>query len=431
MGFFNTGLSGLNAASANLNVIGNNIANAETYGFKESRLNFMNMISNTMNTANSGTNPKVGTGVNASLAVQNFEQGAIRLTTKPLDLAIQGSGFFQVSDPKTSAVTYTRDGEFQLNASGVISNPLGQQLMGYPASAGVIAAGITQPLTISSANVAATATTAMDFAMNLNSTSQSPATTTFSPDDSSSYSYAVSQTAYNQLGATQDVQLYFVSNGNGTNTWDVYSTTTPTSELSAPSTTTTPTVTVPSALGTLSFAADGTLTATAGAFADAAGTGFIGVPTDATGGTTSIDFANSTQMNTASYVNNTSQNGYAAGSLIGFSVGADGLITGTYSNGQSTIALGQVSIATFVNPNGLTVAGNASWSATEQSGVAQVGVPGLGRNGVLQSSALESSNVDMTSQLVALLAAQRNYQASAQTIQVENTIAQTTISMGQ
>jgi len=353
------------------------------------------------------------------------------LTTKPLDLAINGSGFFQMSDPKSSAVTYTRDGEFQLNTSGVISNPLGQQLMGYPASAGVIAPGITQPLTISSANLAATATTAMDFTMNLNSTSQSPTTKTFSPNDSSSYSYSVSQTAYNQLGATQDVQLYFVSNGIGTNTWDVYSTTTPTSALSAPSTTTSPTVTVPSALGTLSFAADGTLTATAGAFADAAGTGFIGVPTDATGGTTSIDFANSTQMNTASYVNNTSQNGYAAGSLIGFSVGADGLITGTYSNGQSSVALGQVSIATFVNPNGLTIAGNASWSATEQSGIAQVGVPGLGRNGTLQSSALESSNVDMTSQMVALLAAQRNYQANAQTIQVENTIAQTTISMGQ
>ena len=430
MGFFDTGLSGLNSAAANLNVIGNNISNAETYGFKESRLNFMNMISNTMNTANSGTNPKVGTGVNASLAVQNFAQGVIGATTKPMDLAINGNGFFQMSDPTNSAVTYTRDGEFQLNASGVITNSIGQQLMGYPATAGVVAVGITQPLKISSANLAATATTAMGFAMNLASTSLAPETTTFSPDDSSSYSYTVSQTAYNQQGAPQSVQLYFVADGSGANTWNVYSTTIPTSELNSPSTTTTSSTPTPTSLGTLSFGADGTLTATAGAFSDATGTGFTGVPTDLTGDTTSIDLSNITQMNSANYVNHASQNGYAAGSLTGFSVGADGLITGAYSNGQSRV-LGQVSIAKFVNPNGLKVAGNASWSATDQSGAALVGAPGVGSNGTLQSNALEASSVDMASQMVALLAAQRNYQASAQTIQVENTIAQTTISMGQ
>jgi flagellar hook protein FlgE len=173
------------------------------------------------------------------------------------------------------------------------------------------------------------------------------------------------------------------------------------------------------------------LTKTSGPLANAAGTGFAGVPTDATGDTTGIDFSNATQMNSSSYVNTATQNGYAAGTLTGFSVGNDGLIKGTYSNGQAGVALGQVSLAKFTNPNGLKAAGNASWSATADSGAATVGVPGSGTNGTLQSSSLESSNVDQATQMVALLAAQRNYQANAQTIQVENTIAQTTISMGQ
>jgi flagellar hook protein FlgE len=436
MGYFDTGLSGLNAAAADLNVIGNNVSNSGTTGFKESKMDFMNMISNTMNTSNSGTNPKVGSGVNDSLAVQNFAQGAITSTTKPMDLAINGNGFFQMYDPTTSAITYTRDGQFQLNASGIISNPLGQQLMGYPAAAGVVATGVPQPLTISSTNVAATATSAMGFTMNLASTSTAP-TKTFptyvtaggvatNQIDPASYTYTTSQTAYNQQGAPQTVQLYFVAGGSGTNQWTVYSTTTPTATSSTSTTTLTPTT-----LGTMTFGASGALTKTSGPLANAAGTGFAGVPTDATGDTTGIDFSNATQMNSSSYVNTATQNGYAAGTLTGFSVGNDGLIKGTYSNGQAGVALGQVSLAKFTNPNGLKAAGNASWSATADSGAATVGVPGSGTNGTLQSSSLESSNVDQATQMVALLAAQRNYQANAQTIQVENTIAQTTISMGQ
>ncbi len=437
MGFFDTGLSGLNAAAADLNVIGNNVSNSGTVGFKESKLDFMNMISNTMNTANSGTNPKVGTGVNASLAVQNFAQGSISSTSKPMDLAINGNGFFQMYDPTTSAVTYTRDGEFMLNASGVISNPLGQQLMGYPASNGVVSAGTPQPLTITSANLAATPTSAMSFTMNLASTSAAPAKTwptyetaggvTTNVIDPTSYSFTTSQTAYNKQGAPQTVQLYFVATGGGANTWDVYSTTTPTTA----STNTTTTAPTPTSLGTLTFAADGTLTAASGAMVNATATGFTGVPTDDTGDTTTIDLSDITQMNSANYVNNATQNGYAAGALTSFKVGNDGTITGTYSNGQNSVALGQVSLAKFINPNGLKAAGNASWTATAESGAATIGVPGAGTNGTLQSNALESSNVDQATQMVALLAAQRNYQASAQTIQVENTIAQTAISMGQ
>jgi len=414
---YQQGLSGLAAASNDLDVIGNNIANANTVGFKQSTAEFANVYANTVA---SSVNTQIGLGAALSTVQQNFSQGTINTTGQALDVAINGNGFFQMSNNGT--VTYSRNGVFQLNNQGYITDAAGDQLMGYAANAtGVINTAQTVPLQVPTTNIAPLATSTITAQLNLNAQATAPTVVPFSATNSNSYNYSTSITAYDSLGGTQQVNLYFVQTATGSA--NVYAV--------ANGTTTN--------LGTMTFNSAGQLSGTtlppvppaAGVPTAALGTFNLALtPTDGatTPQTVAINFTGTTQYGGTSGVNNLAQNGYASGTLSNFTIGASGTITGNYSNGQ-TMTLGQVVLANFNDPNGLLNLGGNQFQQTAASGVAQISAPGSTNHGTLTGGAVEESNVDLTNQLVNLITAQRNYQANAQTIKTQQTVDQTLLQM--
>ncbi|WP_213781225.1 flagellar hook protein FlgE [Caballeronia sp. dw_276] len=407
---YQQGLSGLSGASSDLDVIGNNIANANTVGFKQSQAQFADMYANSVATA---VNNQVGIGTKLAEVQQQFGQGTITTTNQALDVAINGNGFFQLSD--NGASVYSRNGVFHLNADGTIGNSAGLLLMGYAADkSGIVNSAATVPLTVSTANLPPVATKNVKFGFNLNSQSADiPATTAFSATDSSTYSATSSINVNDSLGGTHQVAVYFVKNSTGS--WTAYGTTgTPPAPVG------------PNAdgkLGTVAFDASGNMTGSSKFN--------FTIPDGAVAGKTqalTMDFAGTTQFGATSGVQSSSQDGAASASLTGFSVGTDGTLTGNYSNGN-TQALGQIALANFANQNGLQDLGGNVYAQTGASGAAQVSVPGATNHGTLQGGAVENSNVDLTSELVNLITAQRNYQANAQTIKTQQTVDQTLINL--
>jgi flagellar hook protein FlgE len=417
---FQQGLSGLNAASANLDVIGNNIANSNTYGAKSSRAEFADMYANAIG----GTSNAIGIGTRVAAVAQQFTQGTISTTDNPLDVAINGNGFFEVSD-KSGAISYTRNGQFKTDTSGYIVNDQGQRLMGYPADAtGTILPGTASPLQMPTAGLTPVVTSTISMEMNLDATGAVTLPAAGAPitfTDPSTYNNATSQTVYDAKG--QSVALTYYFQKASTDTWNVYVTAngTPISTNGAGQPTPSTTITFPTN--------GGTPTAPVGTVA-------IDIPsvTNSVGATTvpitgiALDVSGATQYGSAFGVTALDQNGYAAGSLTGVSFEANGVITATYSNGQTKPA-GQVEMATFANPQGLEPVGGNSWLQTAASGGPVTGVPGAGNLGVLQAGALEESNVDLTAELVNMITAQRDYQANAQTIKTEDQIMQTIVNL--
>ena len=410
---YQQGLSGLAASANDLDVIGNNIANANTTGFKQSTAQFADVYANTIATS---VGNQIGLGASLATVQQDFAQGTINTTGQALDVAINGNGFFQMSHNGT--VTYSRNGVFQLDKNGYITDASGNELMGYAASStGVVNTAQTVALQVPTTNIAPVATKNITAQLNLNAQSTTPTTTTFSATDSTSYTYSTSVTAYDTLGGTEQVNMYFVKDATS-GQWDVYAGQTGSV----------------SKLGTAQFSSAGALQSiTATAPATTNGTtslSFSITPTD--GSTTpqalTLDLSGTTQYGSANGVNNLAQDGYASGTLSNFSIGSDGTITGNYSNGQ-TMALGQIVLANFNNPNGLLNLGGNQFQETTASGVAQVSTPGSTNHGTLTGGALEASNVDLTNQLVDLITAQRNYQANAQTIKTQQTVDQTLLQM--
>ncbi|RQH06031.1 flagellar hook protein FlgE [Paraburkholderia dinghuensis] len=419
---YQQGLSGLAAASNDLDVVGNNIANANTVGFKSSTAQFADVYANSVATA---VNMQIGLGASLSEVQQNFSQGTINTTGQALDVAINGNGFYQMSNNGT--ITYTRNGVFNLDKNGYIVDAAGNELMGYAAGAnGIVNTAQTVALKVPTTNIAPQQTSSITAQVNLNAQATAPTNPVFNPADPTSYNYSTSITAYDSLGGTEQVNMYFVQNAVGTT--EAYAT--------ANGTTTD--------LGQIQFNSSGQISATNpnaaaqaaavlnGAPAAGPGTGSFNLaltPTDGAGPTfVNINFTGTTQYGGASGVNNLAQDGYASGTLSNFSIGTDGTITGNYSNGQ-TMALGQIVLATFNNPNGLVNLGGNQFEQTIQSGVAQVSTPGSTNHGTLQGGALEQSNVDLTNQLVDLITAQRNYQANAQTIKTQQTVDQSLLQM--
>jgi flagellar hook protein FlgE len=412
---FAIGLSGLNAAAANLKVIGDNIANSDTKGFKQTYLDIQNVVSNTRGSSANGVDGMVS-GVDATQKRQDFSQGTITKTTNARDLAIEGNGFFQVQNPRSNEVVYTRAGAFQEDSAGRLVTSNGNQLVGYQATNGVISATVATPLVISYDTRLATPTTELTLKANFQANVIAPPTAEFDPADSTSYNFKAPYAAYDSQGVKQNLNLYFA--WSAANTWDVYATT----EQDAQSTTEPPTELASQLVGTLTFGEDGTL-------ADGAGQ-FEGIIVDALGGVATLDMTGSTQQGSnLSYQIASTQNGYTSGALIDYSFDEFGNIIGNYSNDEPNVILGQLAIANFTAPTGLMDLGNNTWAATAASGQAIVGSAGAGGYGKLLGSSLESSNADQQVLLVSLLAAQRTYQANAQVIQVENQIAQSTLAM--
>lgn len=401
---FQQGLSGLNAAARNLDVIGNNVANANTVGFKSSTALFADVYANSL----SGAGSQIGIGVTVAAVMQQFQQGNVTTTANPLDLAINGGGFFRMDTNGT--VSYTRNGQFQLDDQGYIVNPQGGHLTGFPVSAaGVVVPSTPVDLQLSRADIAPSATTDATVNVNLDSRMNSPVTTPFDPLDPTTYNSATSMSVYDSLGNAHTLSLYFVK--NAANTWDTYG------ALDGA---------VIGNLGTVTFDTSGAIDATATALP-------FNVSAPVTTGATTpfaftLDFTGTTQFGSAFGVNNLVQDGFASGRLTGFSVDADGTVLGRYSNGQSR-AQGQVVLANFTNPQGLQPLGGNQWAETSNSGQPQVGAPKSGTLGALQSGAVEESNVDLTAELVNMITAQRVYQANAQTVKTQDAILQTLVNL--
>ena len=412
---FQQGLSGLNAAAQNLDVIGNNVANASTVGFKQSQTQFADVYASTMG-GSGGLAAGIGTKV--STVAQQFGQGNISVTNNPLDIAISGQGFYQLDN--NGAIAYSRNGQFQLDKNGFIVNAQGHKLTGFAANpvTGAISLGSSAPLQVSTQALTPLPSSKSSVGVNLDSRMLVPTTATFSPTDSSSYTSSTALTLYDSLGNSHIATTYFVKDAT-VNTWDVHMTV---DGFGLDGTAATATNTLLGTSPTLTFNTTGALITPA--------TGAVTVPgiVYATGSTTpqplTFNFLSSTQFGAAFAVNQLTQNGYTSGQLSGFNTSADGTIVGRYTNGQSK-ALGQILLANFANPQGLQPLGNNEWSSSASSGSVLIGTPGTSSLGVVQSSAVEDSNVDLTAELVNMIMAQRVYQANAQTIKTEDAMMQT------
>jgi flagellar hook protein FlgE len=417
---FQQGLSGLNASSKNLEVIGNNIANANTFGTKVSRAEFSDVYAAALSGAGANT---VGIGTNLAAVAQQFTQGSITTTDNPMDLAINGAGFFQVSKGNNPTV-YTRNGQFKVDRDGFIVNSAQQQLMGYSADAlGVIQPGQAVALQVPTAGVSPSATSTIGLEVNLDArlavtTPGAGAAIDF--NNANTYNNATSLTVYDAKG--QEVALTYYFQKASTDTWNVFAT--------ANGTTVSGVAGAPTPITTISYAADGSgPTAPVGTVAlDIPATvTAAGADTLAISGV-AFDISKSTQFGSAYGITNLAQNGFSAGLLTAIAIEGNGIITARYSNGQSRPA-GQIEVANFRNPQGLTPMGDNAWSRTYASGDPVTGVPGDGNLGQLQSQALEESNIDLTGELVNMITAQRIYQANAQTIKTQDQVLQTLVNL--
>jgi len=403
---FNIALSGLNAASADLDVISNNIANVSTTGFKGSRTEFADIFSS----ASIGSvSTAIGSGVNVARVSQQFSQGNINVTNNGLDLAISGQGFFRLSD--NGATVYSRSGAFGLDNNGYITNSQNQRLTAYLADASGNVTGALGDLQLSTANIVPQATSNIQVGVNLNSAATVPAVA-FNAADPSSYNNSTSLTLYDSQGTSHLGTLYFVK--TAPNSWDTH--------LFVDGTEVTPT-----ASGAITFNPDGTFATPVGG-----GVAYNAFPiSGANALSMTLNYQSSsptTQFGGNFGVNALSQDGYATGQLSGVDIASTGTILARYTNGQAK-TLGQVALANFANPQGLRQLGDTSWAESSDSGVPLVGQPGTASLGSIQSGALEASNVDLTAQLVNMITAQRNFQANSQVIKTTDAITQTIINI--
>ena len=417
---FSQAVSGLNAAATNLDVIGNNIANSATYGFKSGSASFADMFAGS----------KVGLGVKVAGITQDFSDGTTTNTGRGLDVAISQNGFFRMLDSNGS-VYYSRNGQFSLDENRNLVNMQGLQVTGYPAAGSpptVQTGANPQPITIPNNLMSAKATTTAAQQINLNSTDSVPNipfdATTANPD-SDSYNKKGTITVYDEQGNAHNMYVYYVKTAD--NKWDLY-----TQDGSAANGKITKSAQMSfnpngNLEGVYNYDTAGTLSATANANPS------IDVDTDPLSGANAIkfnlSFLNSMQQNTgANNIVATNQNGYKPGDLVSYQINDDGTVVGNYSNEQNQV-LGQIVLANFANNEGLQSEGNNVWSATQSSGVALLGTAGSGNFGTLTNGALEASNVDLSKELVNMIVAQRNYQSNAQTIKTQDQILNTLVNL--
>jgi flagellar hook protein FlgE len=415
---FQQGLSGLNASSKSLEVIGNNIANANTVGAKASRAEFADVYANAIG----GGSNVIGIGVTVAAVAQQFSQGNITTTDNPLDIAINGNGFFEVM--RGGTVSYTRNGEFKVDRDGFIVNNQQQQLMGYPADAtGTIIPGTAGPLQMPTGGITPAVTTTIGMELNLDARAAVTLPGAGAPidfADPSTYNNATSQTVYDVRGEGVALTYYFQK--ASADTWNVYIAANGTPIATAggnPAASTT--ITFPPN-GSAPTAPLGTVAINVPAVANAAGA--LSQPIAGI----ALDVSAATQYGASFGVTDLAQDGYSPGQLIGVQFEDNGVVMARYSNGETRPA-GQIELATFRNPQGLQPLGGNAWALSFASGDPLVGVPGDANFGVLQAGAVEESNVDLTAELVDMITAQRVYQANAQTIQTQDQILQTIVNL--
>lgn len=418
---FDTAVSGIKAASSDLSIIGNNIANVSTTGFKASKAEFSDVFATSL--VGSGNNT-VGKGVTLSRVHQEFAQGNITFTNNGLDLAINGEGFFMLSDD--GAQVYSRSGAFQLDQDGYIVNSQKQRLQGQQATASGELLGEVDDIQIDQSLVQPRATGKIDVLANLDSRKEAPsiawggpydafATPPTSPDPTM-YNDSTSVTIYDAQGNPHVMSSYFVKSSTA-NQWDVYSLVDGVS-VGGPD--------------TINFQSNGQIDpASLPLQINYAGWTPLdanGNPNGAPAQTFTVDLSGTSQLGTDFSVAKATQDGYTAGQLRGLEVGSTGVLFARYTNGESR-ELARVVLANFPSNAGLQPNGDTSWIETADSGAPVISTAGTSGTGLLQSGALEDSNVEITEQLVRMIVAQRNFQANAQVIQAEDAVTQTVINL--
>ncbi len=441
---FNISLSGLNAASSDLDVTSNNIANVATTGFKGSRAEFADIFA----ASRLGTTSKaVGAGVQLSNVAQQFGQGNLEFTDNTLDMSINGEGFFVMrQNPTSSDISYTRAGAFQVDQFGQVTNSLGQILQVFPVdqTTGIVTTTSltgTVPLQVPNTVGTPQPTTQVDINLNMPAgispainpaavggidaefAAALPGPTTVVPT-STNYHNSTSATVFDSQGTSHILTMYFIMTDDANNSWEVRSTLdgfpmTVGGGLLSPA--------------TLDFDSSGTLDTTTSTGNGAIAFDAFALTNGAAPMSMTIDFTNQgntiTQEAQGSFsVQSLSQDGFSTGRLSGLEVDDQGLVRASFTNGQTT-ALGKIALARFENSQGLRQVGNTSWVETIDSGAVIGGEAGTGNFGLVNSGALETSNVDLTAELVNLITAQRNFQANSKAIETANSITQTIINI--
>jgi flagellar hook protein FlgE len=431
---FDTAVSGIKASSTALGIIGNNIANSGTTGFKTSRGDFADVFTASLLGASGNA---AGKGVAVVGVNQSFSQGNISYTDNVLDMAINGSGFFVLSDNGTNV--YSRAGNFQVDRSGYVVNASGNKLMVFDTTDAGAVTGEMGELKIDTALIQPKITSRIELLANLDSRSVAPLTS-WPPTpavpappapppgpvfnafddpptapDPDMLNASTSVTIYDSLGNSHVQSMYFAKTDQ--NTWNVY---TLVDGVSA------------SGPDEIAFDSAGTMDPnSAGLEINIAGWTPLdknGDPNGADAQNLTLDFSSVSQFGNEFSVNNIDQDGYTTGQLRGVEVGDGGIVYARFTNGQSR-ALGQIALANFSNTAGLQPLGATSWAETFASGQPAISGPGSAGLGTVQSGALEDSNVEVTQQLVDMIVAQRNFQANAKVIQTEDTITQTVINL--
>lgn len=381
---FDIALSGINAINSQLDSISNNIANTGTFGFKSGRANFA--------AAYAGMQPS---GVYVGSVTQTVDIGGNVLQTgRGMDAAIQGKGFF-VSKDSDGSMLYSRVGIFSSDKDGYIVDSYGRHVQGYSSDGGF------GDMQVPTGSIPAKASGSLSYVGNMSADWTAPASTTFSKDDPQSYNSSVVSTVYDSLGREHAVTQYFVKQGDGS--VDVHYTMDG-NDLQA--------------TNKLTFDENGKLTSPTSPVALD-----LGTPDGAAALTVNVDYAGTTQFAGDTTTTTNKTDGYQSGALTDVALDENGAIIAQYSNGQKE-TVGQVALATFPDDDKLQAVDGTSWKATNASGTALYATPGSGMAGKLTVGALEQSNVDMTSELVNLTTAQRNYQANSKVISTESQMMQ-------
>lgn len=457
---FNIALSGVAAAQKDLDTTANNIANVNTVGFKESRAEFGDVYAASLL---SGSRTKVGDGVLTTEVAQQFSQGSLQFTNNALDLAVTGTGFFATIPDQTSRdFSFTRAGQFKLNDDNFVVNSNGDHLLGFPVNvdgtSSSVALSTSSPVRIPDSSGSPTATSEVNMRMNLPAAVADVDPLLFNPQDPTTYNASTSVTIYDSLGDSHVMTYYFMKDAGATNEWLV------TASVDD----------VPIAI------TDDTGSGTGGAIAaNTVGTTFAapgrpafrmvfgpggdfqaiqnsqGTP-QPTGNVTTMPIGNPPITNGASIteqislgfaldalnatpdeptqfasnfeVTSLEQNGLPVGRLTGIEIGVDGLVRATFSNGTST-PISRIALARFANEQGLTQAGNTQWKESISSGEALAGEATTGTFGSIRSSALEQANVNLTTELIDMIVAQRNFQANSRALEVNNSLNQTILNI--
>ncbi|WP_323890760.1 flagellar hook protein FlgE [Aeromonas caviae] len=440
---FNNALSGINAAQKDLNVTANNIANVNTTGFKESRAEFADVYANSI-FVNAKT--QVGNGVATGAVAQQFHQGALQFTNNALDLAIQGNGFFVTSDGLTNLDrTYTRAGAFKLNESSYMVSNSGGYLQGYEINSDgtpkAVSINATKPIQIPDKAGEPVQTTTVEAGFNLPSSTKTLMdvnASKFDPTDSTTYSSSTSVVVYDSLGEPHTITQYFTKEADPADptqaavptAWRMYlyEGDKPIDIVGGTATTMATGLSQAPLSARVTFDASGkmvTPTTPAVIKTEPLGVTGAGIITNGADGTQEIEFKLGTVTQYASpfEVSKLTQDGSTVGRLTKVEIGADGIVSATYSN-ATTVKVAMVAMAKFANAQGLTQVGDTSWRQSLLSGDALPGTPNSGTFGSIKSSALEQSNVDLTTELVDLITAQRNFQANSRSLEVNSSLQQ-------